>query len=292
LLGLWLVVLAGVTVGCAAARPVADPITPAELAADQRASDDDELVVAAVSCESKVRDTEHNLSRIEHWARAAAAAGAELVLFPEAGISAWWQSREVRTLAEPINGPSIKRLIKLAGELGVVLAVGMTEKDGRNAYITHVLLDGEGVIGRHRKSSLAGGANGEGRTWEAGNDANVFDIAGVKIGVAICFESVHPETCRKLKANGAEIILAPYANGTQPEELLNDKRPYTYARARENGVWYVACDATPHNQDRSLRRGAAYVISPEGQLVALTAPDATDENMVVYAIPLHAEPRP
>jgi len=242
----------------------------------------DRLTVAAVSVESRIRQIDRNLDRIERWARRAAAAGADLVLFPETAITAWWSSREVRACAEPIDGPSIRRLIGLADELGIIMAVGMTERDGDKVYITHVLLDGSGVIGRHRKSDLA---PGEEKTWDPGHDANVFDVKGARIGIAICYESVHPPTCAKLKANGAEIILAPYANGTDPDELLTGKRPYTYARATENRVWYVACDATPHNEDGTLRRGAAYVISPDGQLVALTAPDAAGENMVVYAIP-------
>lgn len=243
----------------------------------------DTLVVAAVSCESRIHEPEFNLQRIEHWARAAAAAGAELALFPETGLSGWWASREVRRFAEPADGPSIQRLIRLARELDLVLVVGMTESNGDQAHITHVVLDGDGVIGKHRKSSLA---PGEEKTWDPGDDANVFDIKGFKVGIAICYESVNPPTCAKLKAAGAEIILAPYANATNPDELLTGRRPYTYARAKENGIWYVACDVPPRNDDRTLRRGAAYVISPEGKLVAITPPDATGENMVVYPIRL------
>lgn len=241
------------------------------------------LTVAAVSCESRIRDIEFNVSRIEHWARQAAAAGADIALFPEAGVSAWWSSREIRPYAEPVDGPSISRLKKLAGELGIILAVGMSERDGDKVHITHVVCGGNGVIGKHRKTSLA---SGEEKTWDPGNDANVFDVKGVRIGIAICFESVHPPTCQKLRANGAEIILAPYANGTDPDELLAGKRQYTYARAKENGVWYVACDATPHDKDRKLKRGAAYVISPQGELKAITAPEAQGETMVVYTIRL------
>lgn len=241
------------------------------------------LTVAAISCESRIRQIDYNLSRIEYWARQAAAAKADLALFPETAISGWWSSREIRPYAEPIDGPSITRLKKLAGELGIILAVGMTERDGNKAHITHVVLDGNGVIGTHRKSSLAAG---EEKTWDPGDDANVFEINGIRMGIAICFESVHPPTCARLKANGAEIILAPYANGTDPTELLTGKRPYTYARARENRVWYVACDAPPHDEKRNLKPGAAYVIDPQGTLVAITPPQATGEVMVVYTIEL------
>ncbi len=64
------------------------------------------LVVAAVSCESKIRDTRHNLERIAEWSKRAAAQGAHLVLFPECTIQGWWQSRENRRLAETIEGES------------------------------------------------------------------------------------------------------------------------------------------------------------------------------------------
>lgn len=245
------------------------------------------LVVAAVSCEIRIRDVPFNLERIEHWARAAAASGADLVLFPESSIHGWWQSRENRAYAETIDGPSVRRLIALARELDVALAVGMTELDGDRAYITHVLLDGDGVMGRHRKTALAGGARGEARVWDRGDDREVFPFRDHTLGIAICFESVQPETCRALVADGADIILAPYANGTDSREILDhrEQRSWIWERVEENGVWYVACDATPHRKDGSLRPGAAYVIDPGGRLVACSPGDGPGEAMVVYSIP-------
>jgi len=246
------------------------------------------LTVAAVSCESRVPQVDFNLSRIEHWAREAAAAGADLVLFPECGIQGWWQSTENRTVAEPVDGPSIRRLIGLADELDIVMAVGLNEIDGDSVYITHVLLDGDGVIGVHRKSRHPGGEKGDGRIWDTGDDFSAFDISGHKLGIAICFESVGPETCAALTANGAEIILAPYCNGTDPAEILDRNRPqrrWIWERVEENRVWYVACDATPHDEDGGLRPGAAFVIDPESRLVACTPVDGPGEGMVIYTIP-------
>ena len=75
------------------------------------------LRVAAASVVQKPRDIEGNLKRIERWARKAARARAELVLFPETAISGWWQSREIRAYGEPVDGPSIQRLIKNASRL-------------------------------------------------------------------------------------------------------------------------------------------------------------------------------
>src|SRR5262245_50343274 len=256
---IWLAALA-----CAAAPP-APP-------ADQKGS----LVVAAVSCESKIRSTEKNLERVEHWTKRAADRGADLVLFPECTIHGWWQSRENRKYAETLKGESIAAVTRLARQHKILIAVGMTEENDGKYYITHAIVGPDGVVGVHRKSSLAGGAKGEATVWDAGDDANVFDIKGFRVGIAICFESVHPETCRKLKANGAEVILAPYANGTLPEEILDPKRTqrkWIWERVKENQVWYVGCDATPHDPKGELRPGAAYAIDPDGRLVACTPKD-------------------
>lgn len=242
-----------------------------------------ELTIAAVSMETRLRDVEGNVARIEAWTQRAADAGADLVLFPETAISGWWASREIRKFTEPLDGPSIRRLIALAGRRDIAIAVGMTERDGDRAHITHVLLDGNGVIGTHRKTELA---PGEEKFWDPGNDANVFAFHGVRLGIAICYESVHPRICAKLRANGAEIVLAPYANGTNPDELINGKRMYPYARARENGVWYIACDAPPRDEQGRVSRGAAYVIDPSGTLMDLTSASVTGETMIVRTIRL------
>lgn len=246
------------------------------------------LVVAAVSCESRIRDVEFNLSRIEHWARAAADAGADLALFPECGIHGWWQSRENRAFAERLDGPSLRRLVALAAELDIALAVGMTELDGERAYITHVLLDGDGIIGRHRKSALAGGPDGEASVWDRGREVEALTLHGRTLGFAICYESVEPETCAALVAAGASVILAPYANGTDPGEIRDPERRarrWLWERVRESRVWYVGCDATPHREDGSLRPGAAFIIDPDGRLVACTPESGPGEAMVVHAIP-------
>jgi len=241
------------------------------------------LTIAAVSMESRLRDPAGNLARVEAWTGLAADGGAELVLFPEATLSGWWASREIRRWAETIDGPSIRRLIELAGRRGVALAVGMTERDGDRVYIAHVLLDGRGVIGVHRKTRLA---PGEEQYWDPGDDARVFEYRGIRLGIAICYESIHPEMCARLRAAGAEIILAPYANGTDPDELTAGKRDYVYARARENGVWYVACDAPPRDERGRLGRGAVYFIDPSGRLLELTGVSAAGESMIIRTIRL------
>lgn len=242
------------------------------------------ITIAAVSCLIVHGNPTHNLAQIEKWTRLAAAEGADLILFNETSATGYWMSTQVRQLAEPLDGPIVQRLAALARELGVVIVAGMAEKADAKVHNTQVLVGPQGLIGTHRKSAFP---SGEEKWFDIGNDRNVFEIRGWKMGVAICFESVHPETCRALANNGAQIILAPYMNGVTAEEIATGKRPYFNRRARENGVWYVANDQCGHNEslpDKPLRAGAACFVNPRGEIVATTSADEPGEHMLLYRI--------
>lgn len=244
----------------------------------------DVIVIAAVSCLIHYNDSvDRNFERIEHWSRQAAEAGADVVLFNETSVNCYWQNPGIRKEAETLDGPIIQRLTALAKELDLVICAGMAEKAGAKVHNTQVLVGPEGLIGRHRKSSFA---SGEEQYFDIGDDRDVFDVNGIKIGIAICFESIQPDTCKALKENGAEIILAPYANGVNAQDIADGKRPYFNKRAQENGVWYVAVDQCAYERDaKTLRRtGAACFVNPEGEIVDVTPVDQVGEHMIVRKI--------
>jgi nitrilase/N-carbamoylputrescine amidase len=246
------------------------------------------LTIAAVSIlvyYGSAENVQKNLDQVEKWTRLAAEEGADLVLFNETGITAYWQNPEIRKLAEPLDGPIVQRLTGLAKELDVIICAGMAEKAGDKVHNTQVLVGPDGLIGYHRKSSFA---SGEEKYFDVGNDLNTFDIAGWKAGVAICFESVHPETCAKLGEKGVDIILAPYCNGVTRQEIEEGKRPYFRERARDNGVWYVVsdqCGSSNGSTDVPERAGAACFVNPEGEIVAVTSLEEKGEHMIVHTLP-------
>lgn len=242
------------------------------------------ITIAAVSCMIISGSPEANLARIELWARRAAEAGADLALFNETSVTGYWMDRRIRDLAEPLDGPSVRRLHELAAELNIVLAVGLAEREGEKVYNSHILVGPQGLIGSHRKSALP---SGEEKWFDIGDDAHVFDVKGRKIGVAICFESVAPDTCKALADNGAEIILAPYMNGVTAQEIAEGKRPYFLERARTNRVWYVAvdqCGVDYSEPSRLTSPGAAAFVDPDGKMVLTTSLEETGEHMLMHRI--------
>jgi len=244
------------------------------------------ITVAAVSCLIRPGDPEANLRQIGRWSGIAARQGADIVLFNETSATGYWMDPRIRSLAEPLDGPIVKRIESLARRNRIVIAAGLAEAADGRQYNTHVLVGPEGVLGFHRKSSFP---EGEDKFFDLGSDYNAIQVRGSAIGIAICYESVHPETCRRLAENGARLILAPYHNAVTAAEIMEGKRSYFSLRARENRVWYVACDqCSLSNGDGtgSLVPGAVCFVSPEGDIVAVTSLEETGEHIIVRELDL------
>ena len=244
----------------------------------------DSVTIAAVSCLIHPGNPEANLVQLEIWTKRAAGEGADLVLFNETSVMGYWMNLRLRQLAEPLDGPVVQRLSLLAQELDIIIAAGIIEEDADKEYNTHVLVGPKGLIGAHRKSSCP---EGEERWFDIGSDYNVFDIGPCQVGIAICYESIHPEACQALAENGAEVILAPYMNAVTAREIAAGKRPYFIDRAKENGIWYVACDQAnlDHSKpDKPLVAGAVCFVAPTGKIVATTDLDETCEHMIVHRL--------
>lgn len=137
------------------------------------------------------------------------AAGRDLLLFPEAFLTGFPDRETTRRLAEPLDGPLVRRLTSVASEAGTSLVVGMAERDGDDVYNTTVLVTPEGLLLAYRKTHL----------WvtepprvEAGDSFAVADVLGVPAGLLICYDVEFPETARAVASLGAELLLVTDGN--------------------------------------------------------------------------------
>ena len=132
-------------------------------------------------------------------------------------------------------------------DISVVLGADFGMRSDR-VTVESVVIGPKGVTGRQQKTHLFGR---EKRSAAAGNDYTVFDVGGLKVGIAICHDLVYPEVARILTLKGAEVIFAPakiVAAGSEPWEL------YVKARALENRVPVVSpnCVDPPRFRGQSL----------------------------------------
>jgi predicted amidohydrolase len=173
-------------------------------------------------------------------------AKADLVVLPE-GITVVGTGKRYAEVAEPIPGPTTKRLGEFARKHKTYLVAGLYEREGQVVYNTAVLLDREGyVAGKYRKVYLP---REEMEELTPGNDYPVFQTDFGTLGIMTCYDVAYADPARGLTAGGAEIVVMPIWGGDQ---IL------AKARAIENQVYLVA----------SGYDHPTYIMNPSGEWLA------------------------
>lgn len=146
--------------------------------------------------------------------REAAAAGADLVIFPEMWSTGYALPIDT-SLALDIDGPWVEAFRDIAAELGVGVLVTLLASSPRGPTNTAVLIGRRGdILLRHDKvHTLRFDAEADLAPGTA-FDTCLFD--GVRMGVMTCFDREFPESARELMLAGAEVVLVPNATAWNP----------------------------------------------------------------------------
>ncbi len=209
----------------------------------------------------------------------AAATGARLIALPEV----WTFLGEPEgcfAAAQRIPGPVSEQLADRARRHGVFLHGGSyLERVGEDGMVlnTTVVFNPDGdQIARYSKIHmfdvvLDGVASyQESALVTPGEEIVTFDVDGLTVGLAICYDLRFPELFRILALRGAHMIMLPAAftmtTGKDHWEVL------IRARAIENGVWMAAPAQIGMHPPGKWCYGRSMVVDPWGTVVA-TAPD-------------------
>ncbi|HEY3155995.1 MAG TPA: carbon-nitrogen hydrolase family protein [Candidatus Eisenbacteria bacterium] len=252
--------------------------------------------IAAVQIAPVFLSREGTVEKACRYLREAAAAGAKLVVFPEAlipGYPDWvWTLPAREPLIDElyaelvensveIPGEATRRLCDEARDAGVFLVIGVnernTEASGASLYNTLLFVDPKGkLVGRHRKLVPTGG---ERLMWGQGDGSTlqVYDTPIGKMSGLICWENYMPLARYAMYAWGSRIHVA--STWDRGEPWLSTVRHI----AREGGVWVVnSCQAFHRNdipdryghkrfypEERQwINAGDSAIIDPEGKFIA------------------------
>jgi len=166
--------------------------------------------IAGVQMDVRFADKEANLRRMEQALEETHRAGAMLTIFPECALAGYCYDSldECRPYAEPVPGPSTRRLAATAKRLGVYVVFGLLEADGDRVFNACALVGPEGVIGNYRKVHLP--YLGIDRFTTPGDRGfAVHDAGGLRIGMNICYDGAFPEAARVMALDGADLIVLP-----------------------------------------------------------------------------------
>ena len=272
--------------------------------------------VAAVRDSPVLLDRAATLDRVDQLTDQAAEQSAQLVVFPEAfvpGPPVWIDALPVGDDAEwhallmresvTVPGPACDRLAAAARRAGVVLVVGVNEREEHGGTVFNTVLtfgpDGE-LLGRHRKLIPT---HAERLVWGMGDgsDLNVLDTPAGRLASLICWENYMPLARFHLYAQGPEVWLAPTL--ATAEFWVSSMRHI----AREGGCFVIGVapvmhpdwlpesipDATPLREDAAqfdgwLLEGYSVIVAPTG--APLAGPLVRERGILIADLDLGSLP--
>jgi len=230
----------------------------------------DTVKVAAVQTDPKLMQNRDNMAGMIEMVQNAADNGANLVVFPECGLTGYvFHSRqEALPFAETIPGPSTEELTTLCRQRNVYVIYGLLEKADDKLFNVAAFVGPEGFIGGYRKIHLP--FLGIDRFVDKGDRPfQVYPTSIGKVGMHICYDILFPESARIMTLLGADIVVLSTNFPKGRGETLN-----CVARARtiENKVHLVLSDRVGTERGFTFA-GMSNVVSATGEVLSLASPD-------------------
>ena len=257
---------------------------------------------AVVQASSIFFDRKGSIEKTIQLTSDAAAKGAELIVFPEAFISAYprgmdfgavvgARSDEGREMfrrywasSVDVPGPDVDILAATAQNHKVHLVIGVIERDGGTLYCTVLFFSPEGFLGKHRKLMPTAS---ERLVWGFGDGSTlpVYDTSLGKLGAVICWENYMPLMRMAMYSKGIQLYCAPTADNR--DSWLASIRHI----ALEGRCFVLSCnqfvrakdypdDLCPSgNPEDIISRGGSCIVDPFGNF--LVEPHFEDETILM-----------
>ena len=222
----------------------------------------------------------------------AAKQGATVVCLQELFRSQYFCQTEdtaLFALAEPIPGPTTKKLADAAKKHKVVLVASLFERRAAGLYHnTAVIFDRDGrIVGKYRKMHIPDDPLYYEKFYFTPGDLGfrVHETAAGQCGVLVCWDQWFPEAARLTALQGAQFLFYPTAIGWLPDESdeMNAAQHQAWetmqrAHAIANGVFVVSVNRVGREGALTFW-GQSFVADPFGRVLARAS--STDEEILL-----------
>ena len=201
--------------------------------------------------------------RIERLDELLAERDLDLLLCPELYACGYHVDEGHEARAEQPDGPFARRAAALARRHRTAIAYGYAEPSPGGVLNAALCIgpDGE-MLGRHVKTMIPPGY--EAGRFMPGEGATLFDLAGLRCALLICYENEFPESVRAMAAAGAQVVLAPTALDSAWTVVAEHVIP---TRAFDNHVWMLYADHGGVENGKAYA-GRSCIVDPFGRVVA------------------------
>jgi len=226
-------------------------------------------VVVAVAQTAPGDDPALNRRTIEGLAEEASRRGARVVVFPE--YSSFFSAElgpAYLEAAEPVDGPFVQHLRRLADRLDVVLVAGLVAVSSDPSRFENLLVavaPGRGIVATYSKQHLYDAFGGQESRWIVPGPLAVsatFEADGLVFGLQTCYDLRFPEVTRTLVDAGADVVLMP-AEWVRGPLKQHHWTTLVTARALENTIYVAAADHAP-----PVGVGCSTIVDPTGVALA------------------------
>ena len=238
-------------------------------------------------------DREGNFRRIEYALADAKAQGAQIAAFPESAILGW-ENPEAHRLAEPIPGPDSQRIQDLAKKYGVMIAIGLDEKDGNRLYDSAILVDRTGkLLWKHRKINVLPELMTPPYSQGDPSEINVVETEFGRIAFLICADTFTDSFFQRIRDLKPDFMIVPYGWAAKPAEWpehAKELEKIVSKRARDLGSDVVGTDLVGIMSAGPWKGytygGASVAISASGEVFTRLR----DRDIEVKLVDVHPRP--
>jgi len=219
--------------------------------------------------------------------------GVQFATFPETVVPYYPYFSAVQTPIQLISGTEHLRLLdqavtvpsaatdaigEAARKAGVVVSIGVNERDGGTLYNTQLLLDADGTLIQARRKITP--THFERMIWGQGDGSGLraVDSKVGRIGQLACFEHNNPLARYALMADGEQIHSAMYPGSCFGDPFAQKAEINIRQHALESGCFVVNSTAWLNaDQQAQIMKDTGCEIGPisGGCFTAIVAPDGT-----------------
>lgn len=237
-------------------------------------------------------DREGNFRRIEYALETARAAEAQIATFPESSILGW-ENPEAHRRATPIPGADSERIAAMARKYGLMIAIGLDEKDGEHLYDSAILVDKTGkLLWKYRKMNVLPELMSPPYSVGTPDGIGAVETEFGRIAIVICADTFGDDYAKRVEALKPHLALVPYGWAAEVGEWPEHEKELERLVARRALQWRCTVVGTDlvgemtHGPWKGKTYGGASVVADgTGKVLAVLRDRDVDVRVMDVTLP-------